>query len=282
MKYFILLFFPFLFSCTSASEQQLDVLCFNIRYGTANDGDNHWLKRKQMLFKVIKNYSADVVGLQEALDFQIKEIKSAVPGYASIGFSREGKDTTRGEHCTILYKKDKYTLVEHETFWLSDTPEKVSTSWGNKLYRICTKVVLKEKKTGKSFYIYNTHFDHRSKNSKEKSAEFLVEKISSRKKKHPFVFMGDLNSAPQSKQIKHIQENEKLPMADTHFIANPDDKDAGTSGGWTFGNHGSKIDYIYIEKDAGKVLKAEINRYSENKRYPSDHFPVFARIVFNQ
>ena len=66
----------------------LTVMSFNIRYGTANDGENHWLKRREQLFALMREQQADVVGLQEALHGQIEEILQEVPGYAYVGVGR--------------------------------------------------------------------------------------------------------------------------------------------------------------------------------------------------
>src|SRR5688500_8012208 len=76
-------------SAQPVPRDPLQVMSFNIRYGTAKDGDNHWSERREMLFEVIRERDADVVGLQEALAFQIDEIVAAVPGYAVIGVGRD-------------------------------------------------------------------------------------------------------------------------------------------------------------------------------------------------
>ena len=82
----------------------------------------------------------------------------------------------RGEHCSILYLKDRFKLDKKDcgTFWFSDTPEKIaSKSWGNEIPRICTWVRLIEKKTNKGFYVYNVHYDHRSDNITKNSRFYL-------------------------------------------------------------------------------------------------------------
>ena len=78
----------------SAPREPLNVMTFNIRYGTAKDGDNHWAARREMLFDLLRERDADLVGLQEALAFQIDEILAALPGYAALGVGRD--DAGRG------------------------------------------------------------------------------------------------------------------------------------------------------------------------------------------
>ncbi|MHC4206894.1 MAG: exonuclease/endonuclease/phosphatase family protein, partial [Planctomycetota bacterium] len=105
-----------------ADELELRVMSFNIRYGSANDGENHWKNRKEMVFDVIRNHPSDVVGLQEALRFQIDEIRKEHPIYGEIGVAREDGNN-EGEYSSILYRTDRFGVGESGTFWFSDTPE---------------------------------------------------------------------------------------------------------------------------------------------------------------
>ena len=137
---------------------ELKVLCFNIRNGHGKDGDNRWELRKGLVSEVIAANHADVVGVQEAYHFQLEFLLEELPAYRSVGVGRDGG--TRGEHCPILYRADRFELIDSGTFWLSDTPEVPSTHWGNRYRRICTWAHLSERKTQRSFWAYNTHFDH--------------------------------------------------------------------------------------------------------------------------
>jgi endonuclease/exonuclease/phosphatase family metal-dependent hydrolase len=113
----------------TAGPLEIQVMTFNIRYGTADDGPDHWEKRRDLLFETIKQSGPDVIGMQEALHFQLDQIEQAVGGYAEIGNGREGG--TKGEYSAILYAKDRFRVDASGTFWLSSTPEKVSNDWGN-------------------------------------------------------------------------------------------------------------------------------------------------------
>ncbi|MCM8534848.1 MAG: endonuclease/exonuclease/phosphatase family protein [Lentisphaeraceae bacterium] len=284
MKSFLILVLFLLCSCATKVSHEVDVMTFNIRYGTAKDGENHWLKRKQMVFDLLNKYNPDAVGLQEALDFQIAEILENCPQYASFGVGRERN--LKGEHTSVLYKKNKFSIHEAQTFWLSDTPEKPSTSWGNKLLRTATSVRLQNLESGESFYVFNTHFDHRSQDSRLKSVELLSQRISERETSAPFILMGDFNSLSEWPQIQYLigknanDWNSKVPMMDVYTTANPENPNAGTFSRFEFGKFGHKIDYIFAEKSKSDVLSAIVVRDSANKRYPSDHFPVYAKLIF--
>ncbi|MCP5022964.1 MAG: hypothetical protein GY930_14475, partial [bacterium] len=118
------------------------VMSFNIRYGTANDGDNAWPKRKHLVMDVIRDWQPGILGLQEALRFQLDEIKVQFPNLQESGVGRDdGK--TKGEYTAILFDRQRFQLILQDTFWFSDTPYRVaSTSWGNSIPRICTMAVL--------------------------------------------------------------------------------------------------------------------------------------------
>jgi hypothetical protein len=109
---------------------ELAVMSFNIRRGTKQDGRNHWIYRRSLVHKVLNQYRPDVLGLQEALDFQISEIRAMLPGYECVGIGSLGG--SEGLHNTILYDAGLFVLSEEGTFWLSDTPDiPGSKGWGN-------------------------------------------------------------------------------------------------------------------------------------------------------
>ena len=151
----------------------VDVMTFNIRNGRANDGVNDWTHRQKLVVDVISGYGADIVGLQEAFDFQVDYMAQEMPQY---GVYYVGRDdgVKAGESCAIFYRRARYELADSGTFWFSDTPSQPSTHWGNSHLRICSWARLVNKSDGQGLYVYNLHLDHRSQNSREKSAQLLA------------------------------------------------------------------------------------------------------------
>ena len=274
---------------TAADAFELRVMSFNIRYGSAGDGENHWPKRREMVFEVIRTQKSDVVGLQEALRFQIDEIREAMPAYGEIGVARDdGK--TKGEYSAILYRMDRFKVGDSGTFWFSDTPEiPGSIHWGNDCVRICTWARLIEKKSGRAFYLFNLHLDHVSQPSRENSAVLLAQRIFNRKHIEPFIVTGDFNAGENNPVIAYLKGNTALglpnapvskspvPMVDTFRTLHPDAKDVRTSHGFRGGRQGNKIDYV-LAPPAIQVLEAQILYDNVDGRYPSDHYPVTARL----
>lgn len=265
-----------------APAQPLTVMSFNIRYGTANDADNRWTNRRDLLFEVLRTEDADLIGVQEALAFQIDEILEAMPSYAAVGVGRnDGRRA--GEFAAILYRRDRLTVADAGTFWLSDTPDVVaSTSWGNSITRICTWARLIDR-DGRAFWLYNLHLDHQSQPSRERSTALLLERIDARvRRDEPVIVTGDFNAGednPAATQLTRAAEGGAAPrFLDTFRVLHPDVTDVGTFTAFEFGRtSGDKIDYVFVEPGI-EVLDARIVRTARDDRYPSDHFPVVARI----
>ncbi len=260
---------------------EINVMSFNIRNADADTGTpNSWDNRKALLYNVIRQCSPDVIGLQEALLYAIDEIQAALPEYGKIGEGRDGG--TGGEYCAILYRHDRFDVDESGTFWLSDTPEKPSTSW-SRLKRICTWARLVEKESGQSFYFYNTHLDHESLEAKEKGGRLIMTRIEKRKYQDPFVLTGDFNSGESDdiiKCLKGIGNITNHPLVDTFRVLYPEEKNVKTYNGFVGLTSGRKIDYVFVDSRFRTVTEAEIVRTHDGDRYPSDHYPVTAGLHF--
>jgi endonuclease/exonuclease/phosphatase family metal-dependent hydrolase len=265
---------------------------FNIRYGTANDGENAWENRREMVAGLIDTLDADVLGLQEALRFQLDEIGSARPGYAEVGVGRDD-GRSRGEHSTILVRTSRFAIASAGTFWLSDTPEAAgSTHWGNTIPRVCTWARLVERGSGRVLWVYNTHLDHRSQPSRERSVELITSHIALHAGDEPVVLMGDLNAGEDNAAVAYLlgrteraSDTAAWPghtpppapgLTDTFRALHPDAAEVGTFTGFRLGaTGGPKIDHLLVSEGLA-VLEAGIDRTSRGGRYPSDHFPVWA------
>ncbi len=276
---------------SAAPDNTLSIMSFNIRYGSARDGSNHWNLRKDMVFSVLEDQQPDVVGLQEALGFQINQITDAVPGYSSIGVGREdGK--TKGEYTALLYRSDRFTVQDSSTFWLSETPNVVaSMSWNTACTRICTWALLKDKISERTFYVYNLHLDHVSQEAREKGVKLVLERIAQRKTLAPAFVTGDFNAGEKNRAITQIKEPtfevkpdttttpKTVHLIDTFRVVHPDAKPVGTFNSWKGTTTGAKIDYVFA-MDHLNILSADILRMHRNDRYPSDHFPVIATVAW--
>ena len=262
------------------AAEPVSVMSFNIRYGTANDGDNRWTLRRTFLFDVVREQNADIIGLQEALDSQIREIVEAVPGYAVVGVGRDDAKTA-GEYSAILVRKDRFHVADAGTFWFSDTPAVPgSTSWGNRITRICTWARLIDR-DGAAFWFFNVHLDHQSQPSRERSTELLLRRIDARAfPTEPVIVTGDFNAGEDNAAVQTMAAGKAF--VDTFRVVHPDEKQVCTFNGFKAERiDGPKIDYVFVQPGT-EVLSAEIVRTIRDGKYPSDHFPVVARIRLTQ
>jgi len=261
----------------------LKVMTFNIRLGTAADGENHWTRRREMLFDLLRREDADLVGLQEAFRFQIEEILEAVPGYAVAGVGRDdGK--AGGETSAILFRASRFHIASSGTFWFSDTPDTPGTrTWGNRYNRVSSWARFIDR-DGTAFWHYNLHLDHESQPSRERSVELLLTRIRGRAvPAEPVVVTGDFNVGEDNPALHSLvggpgAKPGSAALVDTFRVLHPAVTEVGTFTAFKFGEtRGDKIDYVLVLPGT-RVLAADILRTSQDNRYPSDHFPVTARI----
>ncbi len=258
--------------CLSATAQKgnMRVASYNVRLGTANDGENAWPNRKEMMKDLIVYHDFDIFGTQEGYDFQLKAI-CELENYAYIGHGRDdGKDG--GEHSAIIYKKDRFKLLDSGDFWLSETPDVPGKGWDAKCCnRICSWAKFKDSKSGKEFYFFNVHFDHEGVVARKESGKLMAQKIKEIAGKLPAICTGDFNSTPETEQIKSLQSI----LNDSYLISSQ--KPYGPEGTFTgfkiTAKMNNRIDYIFTDNRM-KVLKYGVLTDMKDGRFPSDHFPV--------
>lgn len=259
----------------AATLSFIDIMCFNVRFATANDGENRWELRRAFCIEVIREASPDLLLVQEALKSQVDEILTAMPDYEHFGCGRDDAKEA-GEYSAIFFKKGKFKLVSSGWFWLSDTPEVPgSATWGNRVTRICTWAIFEFQ--DRRIAVYNTHLDHESQNSREKSVSMIAKHMSEIAKDLPIIYGGDFNAGESNKAIAMIYSESHRRFADTFRVIHPSATDVGTFHAFTGSTKGDKIDYIFVSEH-WKVLAAGIDRRSSEGRYPSDHFPITARV----
>lgn len=262
------------------------VMTFNIRYPSPDDGFNYWPNRKDLVVSMIKYHEADLVGVQEALRSQLDDLSKALPDMAWTGLCRtDGSASPQpdNEFSAIFYRKDRFDLLESQTFWLSENPAAVGIAgWDAALPRIVTWALFRDKRTQKTFYHFNTHFDHMGKIARQESARLLLTKVKEIAGAMPTVVTGDFNAIPTDEPMVVLTNTDNPDhLQDALFLSQLPHH--GPLGTWTNafqfpGMPGQRIDYILVKKGIS-VLKHAILSDSWSGRLPSDHLPVLARLV---
>lgn len=254
----------------SVLSQDLKIMSYNIKLDYPKEGKNSWINRKPFMVNQIKFYEPDVLGVQEAMPNQMKDLDSLLTDYSFVGVGRDdGKD--EGEYSAIFYKKNDLEVVKSSTFWLSQTPDKVSMGWDAVCNRVCTYALFQHKETKMKFWVFNTHFDHVGNEARTKSAVLILDKIKGlNTENHPVFLTGDFNMETNHESIDYITQTLKDSKEVTELDFGPE----GTFNGFHFDQPVTRrIDYVFVSEDV------EVNKYavlsdSWNMQYPSDHLPV--------
>ena len=271
---FTLLFAVNVLSAQTNAPFDLCVMSFNLRYASATP-PNAWPFRRPLVKEVLEKYSPDVIGTQEGLYHQVKNVATDSPAYDWIGTGRDGG--SRGEFMAIYYKRAALEPVEYDHFWLSDTPGVIgSTTWGNSNRRMVTWIKFRHLHTGAQFYFFNTHFDHEIQPAREKSATLVRSRIEGLKTDLPLLLVGDFNANAEGNKAYDILTAEDF-LSDTWKMS-PLRVNEGISTFNSFrgpNNRGNRIDWILSQ---GPIFadKAEIVTYAKDGQFPSDHFPIVA------
>lgn len=253
-------------------------MTYNIRLDVESDGVNAWDFRKDYFTYQIQFYNPNIFGVQEAKPNQVMDIATLLLEYNNVGIGRDGIE--EGESSNVFYKKERFTVKESNTFWLSETPNIISKGWDAAYNRVCTYGLFKDLKTKQFFWVFNTHLDHIGEAARTKGIELILSKIKGlNTKNYPVILMGDLNSEPQEDRIIML----KKEMDDTREVSI--EKPFGPYGTFNNFKHNEPvtklIDYIFIsKKSALKVKKYAVLSDSKGLRYPSDHLPVYVELNF--
>ena len=263
--------------------QQLTVATFNVRYSIEKNhkfdsvrGED-WKSRGPVAASLVRFHEFEIFGVQEALLHQLEDFSEWLPGYKYVGVGRDdGKK--EGEHTAVFYKVDRFTVLDHGDFWLSETPDKPSMGWdGTCCHRMCTWVHFADISSGKKFYFFNTHFDHQAVVARKESAKLVLSKINKIAGDHPVVLMGDFNGDHESEWYKTLESSELLE--DTYLLVDEPYAVNGSFNGFGRRTQSKRIiDHVFTSNHFD-VEKWGILTDTFHGRFPSDHFPVMVKLV---
>ena len=250
----------------------LKVMSYNIRLGSANDGTNSWAMRYIATGEMLEDQKPDVFGVQEALEYQVRFIEEMC-GYESVGVGRDnGKK--EGEYMSIFWNKKKVSMLKWGTFWLSETPDKPSMGWDAACKRTATWALMKDKRTGKKFYLVNTHLDHKGKEAQKNGLKLIVERIAEiNPDGYPMILTGDFNMEPDNSNLVDLDSK----MQSVRKVAEKTDAH-DTFNGWGRGK--GIIDYIYVSGFSSYPEYQTVTKRYADRKFVSDHYPVCARLIF--
>jgi endonuclease/exonuclease/phosphatase family metal-dependent hydrolase len=258
-------------------DTPFNIITYNIRMNTPDDGVNAWPLRKEKVAGLLKFHQADIFNVQEALPEQMDDLTTLFPEFDHVGVGRDD-GVRQGEHMAVFYRKARFEKLTDGMFWLSETPDKPGLGWDAVCNRTVTWIKLKDKITKKTFYVFDTHFDHRGNKAREESSKLILKSIKEINKENlPLILTGDLNLVKNSVPVQLILK--ELPDAMDKTVT-PHYGPAGTSGGFDVKVLPRKIDYIFINNRVTVLRHGHLSD-SFGLYYPSDHIPVLAEVRLN-
>lgn len=279
----ILFFLLFHLACSpeAVSELELKVITYNVRFDNPADGQHNWQYRREAAAALIRSLSADLVGTQEVLQNQLDDFLERLPNYGHLGVGRED-GRLAGEFSAILYRRDRFRVVDSGNFWLSPTPEiPGSRGWDAACERIVTWGLFEEIASGIRLAFFNTHFDHVGEVARRESAGLLLQKIQSLAAGLPVILSGDFNARPETEPISII--------LNSGFLFDARIRAASVHGPfWSFHAFGRLpeeqrplIDFIFVSRHFEVLEYWDIfDRVGEI--YYSDHNPILVRLKLKE
>lgn len=281
MKNRLLFYLSFIFimvfgTVDGQKKNSINIASYNLRQETSRDGKNSWEHRRDFVKDLINYHGLEIIGTQEGFHNQLTDLLE-LKGWEYTGVGRDD-GVNEGEHSAIFYKSDRFKLQESGSFWLSETPDVPSKGWdATCCNRICSWAKFRVRKTRKTFYIFNVHFDHEGVQAREESGYLIINKIKEIAGSKATILCGDFNSKPNTKQIEHIAEH----LNDSYLISElPPYGPTGTFNGFRLdGQFKDRIDYIFVSNQFIIHKYGVLTDFKEG-RFPSDHLPVVVNLSF--
>jgi endonuclease/exonuclease/phosphatase family metal-dependent hydrolase len=221
--------------------------------------------RINRVVNTILHADPDTVGLQEVSPYWMDILKKRLGDtYGYVGEGRDGGHN--GEYSCIFYKKALFEVLDSGTYWLSETPDKVSSHETSAYRRIMTFAKLLDKNTGREFVHVNTHLDHASHEARRFQAGVLVD-FAKKYMDVPVLMSGDFNCTASEDTYKVIT---KASFTNAAQIAGTAEKKP------TFPGNGRIIDFIFCNSDVYPTEYEVIDEIIDGE-YPSDHYPILVR-----
>lgn len=270
------------FASADDGRQSLRVLSLNLRRPFFLDGPNHWNFRRGEMIRLLAAQGADLIGTQECVSAQAKDLLTALPAYAMIGAGRSDGEG-RGEMCAVFYRRDRFDVVEQGHFWLSDTPARPgSKAWGALWTRMVTWARLHDHATGRDLHLFNTHFSVASGNARDESATLLRQRIAAIAPDGPVLVTGDFNEDADGPAYRRLtRDHPTAPrLHDTYrAIHRTATDEPGTRHRFRGGTGGPRIDWV-LTSDHLTTLDARVLTGRVDGRMVSDHHPVHAELRY--
>lgn len=259
---------------TAHAQMEFNVATWNLRLNTPADGPDAWPNRRDAVRALIRYHQFDLLGTQEGLMDQVEDL-AQMPGFAWVGAGRDDGQRA-GEHSAIFYRTDRFELLAHGDYWLSETPDVPGKGWDARCCnRIASWARLRERATRREFFVFAVHFDHEGVVARRESAHLMLRKMHEIAGDVPVLCLGDFNATPESEPIGIMAAG----LRDARQVSeSPPYGPVGTFNGFKLDAPlQDRIDYVFLGP-RWRVLSYAALTDTVAARFPSDHLPVVVRI----
>ena len=255
------------------------VTSFNLR-GNRDPSPLSWADRAPLVMQTVQSINPDLIGFQEVqttLDDDL--IAGLTPKYEGF-FSDRVPSEYDPEGIALFVNKERFRVLENASFMLSEEPGQHSATpaWDAAFARITQFVILEDLQDSSVFVFINTHFDHVGREARFRSANYLTKTIDEFKEQGlNTVLLGDFNAEPDDEETKALFEHPRMRNS-YEFIEPKQRSHSRTSHRFTGETLGKPIDHIFVTKPFA-LAEVKIETTSYNGVYPSDHYPISAKIL---
>jgi endonuclease/exonuclease/phosphatase family metal-dependent hydrolase len=270
----------FAFGCNNeknmTESMEIDVMSFNIRLDI-DDGDNSWVYRKPIVEDYLNDLLPDIIGFQEPLENQVRDLDEMLEDYDWVG---DGRDEDRdGEACPVFFNRNVFELLNYDTFWLSETPDiPGSMGPGAQFPRVVTWVELEHKPSNQTVFFFNTHFSHVSPEARAAASEIMSEKMENIAGDNLTIALGDFNFELDSDEYNNLTDffHNRNNLVNVMDLADEVNMGETTFNGWRKDTQ-RIIDFIFISEDFESTI-FQVDEIIRDGVFISDHWPLWATI----
>lgn len=261
-------------------DHPFTLVTFNLRTAEAQDGEFSWQHRRALVIDCLQGLNADLLGLQEVHDdTQSQDVRQAFPEYEWIGVRRGGKGAAPLEMNVALVRRGAFEVLDRQFFWLSRTPDVPgSISWGSAYVRTAIFLRLRSCRTGAEIAWFNTHLDYLPM-ARLEGAKLLRRRIEALPPTCKVLVTGDFNAGKRSCVYRTLLGDGASchRLQDAFRAVHTDGSGEGTFHAFGTLFRPQAIDWVLVSHDL-PVEDAGIACYSAGGVYPSDHYPVWAKV----
>ncbi len=261
-------------------EEVIRLVTYNMLFNLYDhnlEEENRWPNRLPRIVELIHEMRPDIINTQELYPTQVEEIVNLIRDEFSFFPGQKDED---GESYGIFYRTDRFQLLSSQI----DHP--------------LSMVQLKDRKTDKVIYVFNTHMPFSNIEKREANARKISQMIKPFAEQVAVIFTGDLNTFPGRLDLADLPFSDgdyihrilsKGSLKDSHHesllghfgpISTFTNNSTGVKPFEGTGTPGVILDYIYVS-DKVTVLTHAIQQGTVDGHFPSDHMPVLIDFLIN-